>query len=192
METLYSWPLWKPSWLTKDLSTQSLRKKDSNGSTALPRLTRISLTNYRIRRLRLSCLLLVQESRHPSPRIIRTLAWAMVDETRKPYSIPQMKLTAILTPAPEGGFVAYNPETGTSSQGDTESEAFSNIREATELFLEEFPESIKRQPFSHASRFKRLCCSAPSRDQGWDSWRHLETSRRNSRRVYRCSLRMAL
>src|ERR1017187_5723640 len=80
METLYSWPLWKPSWLTKDLSTQSLRKKDSNGSTALPRLTRISLTNYRIRRLRLSCLLLVQESRHPSPRIIRTLAWAMVDE----------------------------------------------------------------------------------------------------------------
>ena len=29
-------------------------------------------TNYRIRRLRLSRLLLVQETRHPSPRIIRT------------------------------------------------------------------------------------------------------------------------
>ena len=29
-------------------------------------------TNYRIRRLRLSRLLLVQEARHPSPRIIRT------------------------------------------------------------------------------------------------------------------------
>src|SRR5208337_5305157 len=31
------------------------------------------LTNYRIRRLRLSRLLLVQEARHPSPRIIKTL-----------------------------------------------------------------------------------------------------------------------
>ena len=69
----------------------------------------------------------------------------MVDETQKAYSIPPMKLTAILTPAPEGGFVAYNPETGTSSQGETESEALSNIREATELFLEEFPDAIKSQ-----------------------------------------------
>jgi predicted RNase H-like HicB family nuclease len=59
-----------------------------------------------------------------------------------------MKLTAILTPAPEGGFVAYNPETGTSSQGETEAEALSNIREATELYLEEFPDSIKSQPIT--------------------------------------------
>src|SRR5271165_4755591 len=36
--------------------------------------SRNRLTNYRIRRLRLSRLLLVQEARHPSPRIIRTLA----------------------------------------------------------------------------------------------------------------------
>ena len=36
----------------------------------LPRTRR---TSYRIRRLRLSRLLLVQEARHPSPRIIRTL-----------------------------------------------------------------------------------------------------------------------
>ncbi len=34
----------------------------------------ITAPNYRIRRLRLSRLLLVQESRHPSPRIISTLA----------------------------------------------------------------------------------------------------------------------
>jgi predicted RNase H-like HicB family nuclease len=59
-----------------------------------------------------------------------------------------MKLTAILTPAAEGGFVAYNPETGTSSQGETESEALSNIREATELYLEEFPDAIKSQPIT--------------------------------------------
>ena len=28
-----------------------------------------------------------------------------------------MQVTAVLTPAAEGGFVAYNPETGTTSQG---------------------------------------------------------------------------
>jgi predicted RNase H-like HicB family nuclease len=59
-----------------------------------------------------------------------------------------MKLTAILTPAPEGGFVVYNPETGTSSQGESESEALSNIREATGLYLEEFPDAIKSQPIT--------------------------------------------
>lgn len=50
-----------------------------------------------------------------------------------------MELTAILTPAPEGGYVAVNPETGTTTQGDTVEEALSNLREATELYLEEFP-----------------------------------------------------
>ena len=50
-----------------------------------------------------------------------------------------MELTAILTPAEEGGFVALNPETGTTTQGETVEEAVANLREATELFLEEFP-----------------------------------------------------
>jgi predicted RNase H-like HicB family nuclease len=59
-----------------------------------------------------------------------------------------MKLTAILTPAPEGGFVAFNPETGTSSQGETETEAVSNLREATELYLEEFPKALKGSPIT--------------------------------------------
>jgi hypothetical protein len=30
-----------------------------------------------------------------------------------------MKLTAVLTPAEEGGYVALNPETGTTTQGET-------------------------------------------------------------------------
>ena len=30
-----------------------------------------------------------------------------------------MELTAVLTPAEEGGFVALNPETGTITEGDT-------------------------------------------------------------------------
>ena len=50
-----------------------------------------------------------------------------------------MTLTAVLTPDPEGGYVAHNPETGTTTQGDSVCEALSNLKEATELFLEEFP-----------------------------------------------------
>lgn len=53
-----------------------------------------------------------------------------------------MLLTAVLLPAPEGGFTALNPETGTNSQGETVEEAVANLREATELFLEEFPQQV--------------------------------------------------
>jgi predicted RNase H-like HicB family nuclease len=48
-------------------------------------------------------------------------------------------MLAILSPAEEGGFVALNPETGTTTQGETIDEALANLREAIELFLEEFP-----------------------------------------------------
>lgn len=37
-----------------------------------------------------------------------------------------------------GGFVALNPETGTTTQGETVDEAVDNLREATALYLEEF------------------------------------------------------
>ena len=50
-----------------------------------------------------------------------------------------MTLSAVLIPAGEGGFVAFNPETGTTTQGESVPEAISNLREATELYLEEFP-----------------------------------------------------
>ena len=53
-----------------------------------------------------------------------------------------MELTALLTPAIEGGYVALNPETGTTTQGETVEEALANLKEATELYLEEFPLSI--------------------------------------------------
>jgi len=49
-----------------------------------------------------------------------------------------MLLTAVLIPAEEGGFVAFNPETGTTTQGESVPESVSNLREATELYLEEF------------------------------------------------------
>ncbi len=57
-----------------------------------------------------------------------------------------MLLTAVLLPAAEGGFTALNPETGSTSQGDTVEEALANLREATELFIEEFPLIITGQP----------------------------------------------
>ena len=57
-----------------------------------------------------------------------------------------MLLTAVLIPAPEGGFTALNPETGTTTQGESVEEAVANLREATELFLEEFPLQIAGQP----------------------------------------------
>ena len=57
-----------------------------------------------------------------------------------------MLLSAVLIPAEEGGFVAHNPETGTTSQGESVPEALANLREATELYLEEFPFTSSGQP----------------------------------------------
>ena len=57
-----------------------------------------------------------------------------------------MELTAVLTHAEEGGFVALNPETGTTTQGETVEDALDNLREATALYLEEFPLSVKGHP----------------------------------------------
>jgi predicted RNase H-like HicB family nuclease len=51
-----------------------------------------------------------------------------------------MILNAVLILDPDGGYVAPNPETGTTTQGDTIPDALSNLREATELYLEDFPE----------------------------------------------------
>ncbi|MGD9583946.1 MAG: hypothetical protein AB7V26_09835 [Lysobacterales bacterium] len=50
-----------------------------------------------------------------------------------------MELTAVLTRAEAGGYVALNPETGTTTQGETVEEAIANLQEATSLYLSEFP-----------------------------------------------------
>jgi predicted RNase H-like HicB family nuclease len=57
-----------------------------------------------------------------------------------------MELTAVLTPAEEGGFIALNPETGTTTQGESVEEALANLKEATALFLAEFPASVGGHP----------------------------------------------
>ena len=50
-----------------------------------------------------------------------------------------MELTAVLAPAEEGGYVALNPDTGTTTQGETVEEALANLQEATALYLSDFP-----------------------------------------------------
>ena len=51
-------------------------------------------------------------------------------------------LTAVLYK--EGAlFVAQCPEVGTASQGPSIDEALQNLKEATELYLEEFVEALK-------------------------------------------------
>ncbi|WNV05324.1 type II toxin-antitoxin system HicB family antitoxin [Candidatus Methylospira mobilis] len=47
-----------------------------------------------------------------------------------------MELSAVLTPAIEGGYIALNPETGTTTQGESIEEALVNLQKATELYLE--------------------------------------------------------
>jgi predicted RNase H-like HicB family nuclease len=57
-----------------------------------------------------------------------------------------VELTAVLWPASEGGFSALNPETGTTSEGETQEEALRNLAEATALYLEEFPLLLVESP----------------------------------------------
>jgi predicted RNase H-like HicB family nuclease len=57
-----------------------------------------------------------------------------------------MQVTAILTPAAEGGYVALNSETGTTTQGESVEEALANLREAIELYLEDEPMKLAGTP----------------------------------------------
>ena len=57
-----------------------------------------------------------------------------------------MQLAAVLIPAEEGGFVALNPETGTTTQGESIEEALANLQEATQLYLQEFPVTSYGKP----------------------------------------------
>ncbi len=51
-----------------------------------------------------------------------------------------MCLRVILEPSDEGGYTVYVPALpGCVSEGDTEDEAMTNIREAIELYLEDVP-----------------------------------------------------
>lgn len=57
-----------------------------------------------------------------------------------------MQVTAVLTPAEEGGYIAYNPETRTTTQGETVEEALAMLKEAVELYLEDEELVLTRPP----------------------------------------------
>ena len=57
--------------------------------------------------------------------------------------MPELTLSAVLHQEADW-FVAECPEIGTASQGQTLEEALANLREATELYLEEVPEAAPR------------------------------------------------
>jgi predicted RNase H-like HicB family nuclease len=68
-----------------------------------------------------------------------------------------MEITAVLTPAEEGGYVAFNPETDTTTEGESIEEALSNLREATTLCLEEFPAVIQGHPLVTLNHGHHAC-----------------------------------
>jgi len=60
-----------------------------------------------------------------------------------------LTFTAIVSKE-EGMYVAKCPEVGTASQGETIEKAVKNLKEATELYLEEFPVKGVEKPFMTA------------------------------------------
>jgi predicted RNase H-like HicB family nuclease len=57
-----------------------------------------------------------------------------------------MQLTAVLTPAEEGGYVALNLEAATTTQGESIEEAIANLQEATTLYLQELSLAARGHP----------------------------------------------
>ena len=56
------------------------------------------------------------------------------------------KTLTVVLQKEEDMFIAECPEVGTVSQGKTIEEAIANLKEATELYVEEFPIESKRKP----------------------------------------------
>ncbi len=58
-----------------------------------------------------------------------------------------MKLKVILEPSDDGGYTVYVPALpGCLSEGDTKEEAFSNIKEAIELYMEPVEDDFTVSP----------------------------------------------
>lgn len=64
----------------------------------------------------------------------------MTDNPKRPDTeVTDMATLTALVHEEDGLFVATCQEVGTTSQGATREEAIANLREATQLYLEEFP-----------------------------------------------------
>ena len=62
-------------------------------------------------------------------------------------STPSMATLTAVIHKEEDLFVAHCPEVGTASQGVSIEETVENLKEATELYLEEFPQERFAKPF---------------------------------------------
>ena len=67
-----------------------------------------------------------------------------------------VQLNAILTKE-EDMYIAKCPEVGTISQGHTIEEALENLKEATELYLEEFPLKIMGKSLLTTFEIQNAC-----------------------------------
>ena len=65
-------------------------------------------------------------------------------------------LNAIITKE-EDMYIATCPEVGTVSQGKTIEEAIENLREATELYIDEFPLKAKSRPLLTTFEVTNAC-----------------------------------
>lgn len=72
-----------------------------------------------------------------------------------------MTFTAVLRKE-DDVYVAECPEVGTVSQGTTIEEAVANLKEATELYLEEFPVKTDEKPLITVFEVKQHAASAQS------------------------------
>jgi predicted RNase H-like HicB family nuclease len=67
-------------------------------------------------------------------------------ESAKERIMIQQTLTAVIH-REDNLYVAQCPEVGTASQGTSVEDAVANLKEATELYLEEFPVPATDRPF---------------------------------------------
>lgn len=67
-----------------------------------------------------------------------------------------VQLNAILTKE-EDMYIAKCPEVGTISQGHTIEEALENLKEATELYLEEFPLKLGKRSLLTTFEIQNAC-----------------------------------
>lgn len=90
----------------------------------------------RVKRLAIERLLEIigEAANHVSKEVIDAnpdIPWSKMIGLRNKVAHDEeaMQLSVVLTPADEGGYVAYNPETETTTQGETVEEALFNLKE---------------------------------------------------------------
>lgn len=74
-----------------------------------------------------------------------------------------MEMTAVIFAAEEGGFVALNPETGTTTQEVTVEEALANLKEATVLSGAELVRALEKLGFEQERHSGQPCRDASGR-----------------------------